>query len=274
MATRTSAEDPYSRLSYRRLIAWPERIEREWPFLERQLARAPEASVLDLGCGTGEHARFLASRGYRTLGIDRSEAQIEQAREYEDEHPPHGPRFALGDLARLGEATDGRFGAAICLGNTLPHLEDEDLAAALEALAARLRPGGRLVLQILNYERILARRVRFLPPNFRPDPERSDHDPPAEIVLVRLMTPDGDRHVLFHPLTLALHPGQDPPVTLERAREVRLRAWTRPQLEPVLARHGFAVEAAYGDMTEGAYEPRRSQDLVVVASRLRTGRPG
>ncbi len=62
------------------MIAWPARIEREAPFLREVLETAPEASVLDLGCGTGEHADFLASRGFRAVGIDRSEAQIAKAR--------------------------------------------------------------------------------------------------------------------------------------------------------------------------------------------------
>jgi len=49
--------DPYSRLNYRRLIAWPERIEREWPFFEKLLHKAPSNRLLDLGCGSGEHAQ-------------------------------------------------------------------------------------------------------------------------------------------------------------------------------------------------------------------------
>ncbi|MFQ5350291.1 MAG: class I SAM-dependent methyltransferase, partial [Thermoanaerobaculia bacterium] len=153
MADRQT-EDPYRRVDYRRMIAWPARIEREAPFLRAVLAAAPEPSVLDLGCGTGEHAEFLAGEGYRTVGIDRSEAQIGKAREYEGRHGAAGPRFLFGDFTALGEHTDERFGAAIWLGNGLPHLEDEALATALAELAGRLLPGGVLVLQLLNYERI------------------------------------------------------------------------------------------------------------------------
>ena len=61
------ADDPYSRVDYRRLVAWPQRIEREWPFLERALGRS--GRVLDLGSGTGEHSRFLASKGFDVVGI-------------------------------------------------------------------------------------------------------------------------------------------------------------------------------------------------------------
>ena len=63
-------DDPYSRVDYRRLVAWPERIEREWPFLSRVLGHS--GRVIDLGSGTGEHSRFLASKGFAVVGIDSS----------------------------------------------------------------------------------------------------------------------------------------------------------------------------------------------------------
>ncbi|MDX1501567.1 MAG: class I SAM-dependent methyltransferase [Thermoanaerobaculia bacterium] len=255
-------DDPYSRVDYRRMVAWPERIARERPLLESFARRAPDPSVVDLGCGTGEHALFLASLGLRTVGVDRSETQLGKARELQDAHPPHGPRVLLGDVRALDELTDERFGAAIALGNGLPSLEDADLDRALTALARRLVPGGGLLIQILNYERILGRGVRHLPLNFRGEPGTD-----GEAVFLRLMTAHGDRHVLFHPTTLALHPGSEPPVTVEATKEVRLRAWRRTELEARLEANGFSVEAVWGDMTGGRYEAAESSDLVVAAMR-------
>jgi SAM-dependent methyltransferase len=255
-------DDPYSRFSYRRLIAWPERILRERPFLESELERSPRRSVLDLGCGTGEHSLLFASLGFVTTGIDRSEEMIDKAREYEGQHPPYGPRFVRGDFAELPAQVGESYGAAICLGNVLPHLDDGALESCLEAWAAWLVPEGRLVLQLLNYERIRSESVRHLPLNFREDPEGD-----GEIVFLRLMTPAGDHHVLFHPTTLHLRPRHDPPLELKATREVRLRAWTRPELEGRLTAAGFSCEAIYGDMTRGSYRAESSPDLVVVAVR-------
>lgn len=258
----SATDNPYSRLNYRRLIAWPQRIERESPFLEDEIKRSSHASVLDLGCGTGEHARHLASLGFRSTGIDRSEAQIDKAREYEDEFSDRGPRFLLGDIEQLPELTDERFGTAICLGNVLPHLDDEPLRHALAATAARLFPAGRLVVQIVNYERIFLRGDRHLPLNFRPDP-----DGQGEIVFVRLMKPEGERHVRFFPSTLLLQPGEDPPVKVESAKEVLLRAWRRSELEELLRDQGFITDGLYGDMRKGPFDPETSSDLVLTAVR-------
>lgn len=261
---RSPADDPYHRLNYRRLIAWPQRIEREWPFLHQELDGAPRRAVIDLGCGTGEHARFLAAQGFYTVGVDRSGAQIEAARAYERESGDDGPVFLLGEMAELAALTPECFGAALCLGNVLPSIDDEELPRVLAALAKRLVVGGRVVIQVLNYERIRKQGLRYLPLNFR----RDSDDEPGEIVFLRLMTPDGDKHIRFNPTTLLLRPGEQPPVSVVAANEARLRAWRWEELEPHLTAAGFGVFSLFGDMAFGDFEPERSSDLVIVAVAL------
>jgi glycine/sarcosine N-methyltransferase len=251
-----AARDPYSRIEYRRLIAWPERIEREWPMLSRVLEAGPSKRVLDLGCGTGEHARRLAAEGYEVVGLDASEAMIEQA---QSEPVPPNLQFVLGDLREIPAATEGSFGGAICLGNTLPHLlTREDLLRMARGLRERLLPGAPFLLQILNYDRIFATGERSLPINFRPDPA-------GEIVFVRLMTQQEDGTLFFYPITLQLRPGCDPPVELKHAREVRLHGWRSAEVEEVLAEAGFPDREAFGGFDGGPWDAARSRDLILVA---------
>ena len=156
-------DDPYSRVNYRRLIAWEERITREGPFLLSLLDRAPERSVIDLGCGTGEHVAFFAEADARAVGLDRSDSMITAAKDHE---VAGKGRFVLGDAleARAALGDESPFGLAICLGNMLPHvMEDTDLARFLTSAHDILRPGGLLLIQILNYEGILATGKRHLP---------------------------------------------------------------------------------------------------------------
>ena len=40
----------------------------------------PVRNVLDLGCGTGNHALPLAQLGYEIVGVDRSKGMLESAR--------------------------------------------------------------------------------------------------------------------------------------------------------------------------------------------------
>ncbi|HEX9638301.1 MAG TPA: class I SAM-dependent methyltransferase [Acidobacteriota bacterium] len=249
-------EDAYSRLDYRRLIAWPERIKREAPFLEGQLASAPSRRILDLGCGTGEHARFLAAQGYDVVGVDGSESMLAKACE---QALPDNLRFVLGDLREIDRLVEGDFGAAICLGNTLPHLQREaDLERLAGGLRRRLLPGGLLLLQILNYDKILSRRERALPLNFRPDAD-------GELVFLRLMDPRPDGSVMFAPTTLRYRPDHDPPVELLASRRVALHGWRRDELSAILSRAGFQDLRAFGGFDGQPYQPLESPDLLLVA---------
>ncbi len=114
--------------------------------LESLFARG--ARVLDVGCGTGEDAVFLASRGVRVVGIDPSPAMIARARLKAGERGLGADecRFeplAAEDLAVAGGGFDGaysNFGALNCA----------DLRAAGSALAAALRPGAPVLLSLLG----------------------------------------------------------------------------------------------------------------------------
>lgn len=255
-------EDQYSRVDYRQLIAWPKRIAREWPLIESLLAQAPVKRVLDLGAGTGEHARHIASHGFEVVGVDASETMIGKAREI----PAGGVEFIFGDFRELEKTTSGTFGAAICLGNALPHLrEDADIDAMARGLAARLAPGAPVLIQILNYERIFAANERSLPINVMAD--EMDAEGMREIVFLRLMKSQGEGRLLFFPTTLRLDPDAEEPVEVLSTHRVELRGWRRPELEAAFARHGFTKFEALGGYDRAAYDAGTSRDLLLVAWR-------
>jgi len=261
-------DDPYSRLQYRRTIAWPGRIRREWPLLEEVLGSGPAKRILDLGCGTGEHSRFLAAQSFDVVGIDRSEAHIEKARR---EPTSEKVRFIVGDLSELDEfiaeispdrANQASFGGAICVGNTLPHLlSDEGLRTMATALRRLLLPGAPLLVQILNYERIFSCNERHLPLNIRPDPNCAG----GEIVFLRLMELRDDGFVVFCPPTLRFRPGEETPVEVISSRRVRLRAWRREDLEEVLEEAGFPRRELFGGFDRQPFVAQSARDLILVA---------
>lgn len=251
----------FGRDGYRHLIDWAPRIRREAPFLEEALGAARR--VVDLGCGTGEHARWLASTERVAVGVDFSEAQIQNAKQYENEFGAFGPRFYAADLLGLPGLREDPFEGALCIGNVLPSLEDDDLGPRLRALASCLIPGAPLVIQLLNYHRI-GKTLRALPVNLRPDPD----DPNSEVVWLRLFAPAEDaRHLLFHPATLSYRPGSDEPLALRKVPEVRIRAWTHEDLLPALESAGFEELERYGGMDRSVYDEGESHDLVIVARR-------
>ena len=120
--------------------------EGECDLLERifgEYADGPVRTILDLGCGTGNHALPLARRGYEVVGVDRSEAMLEQARTKADGAVP----FEVGDIRdiRLGR----EFDAVLVLFAVLGYqLGNDDVLAALATARTHLRPGGLLVFDV------------------------------------------------------------------------------------------------------------------------------
>jgi ubiquinone/menaquinone biosynthesis C-methylase UbiE len=107
---------------------------------------APGSRILELNCGTGEDARFLANRGRSVLACDASVAMIEMAktREQEEMRPVNLEylHLAIEDLVRLSDRWpfDGvfsNFSGLNCLA---------DLKPAARNLAGLVKPGGRVLL--------------------------------------------------------------------------------------------------------------------------------
>src|SRR5262245_22563262 len=250
--------DQWSRAEYRRAIAWPERIEREWPFLERILKTAPVPLVIDLGSGTGEHSRHLAARGFDVVGIDASTSMLDAA---SSTSLPENLRFVHADIADLGAIELGHAGAALCLGNTLPYLGHDDLRRLAQGLAAVLVADAPFVVQVLNYERIRAKRVRYLPLDVRPDEETGD------VVYLRLVELKPDGTVIFTPVTLRHRPTADPPVEVMHARSVKLYGWTWIELWDVFSSAGFQRFDLFGGFDGAPFRATESMDVIAVVRR-------
>jgi cyclopropane fatty-acyl-phospholipid synthase-like methyltransferase len=102
--------------------------------------------VLDVGCGTGENALFLAARGHPVVGVDVAPTAIERARAKLAGSALRAT-FLVHDALELG-ALRQRFTTALDCG-VFHVFGDGDRMRYVESLAAALGPGG--VLQLLCF---------------------------------------------------------------------------------------------------------------------------
>jgi 2-polyprenyl-3-methyl-5-hydroxy-6-metoxy-1,4-benzoquinol methylase len=96
--------------------------------------------ILDVGCGTGEHALLAASLGHETLGIDCAPQAIELAKQKAAARSI-GATFLVFDALRLPELHT-RFDTVLDCG--LFHgFDDQERRRFIDGLAQVVRPGGR-----------------------------------------------------------------------------------------------------------------------------------
>ena len=134
-------------------------------FLAPSVERWREAALpwLDAGAGTGNLMVWLEASGIEAHGLEPDpEFAAEAMRRVKG--PPD--RLVRGSMQDLGELYKVRqFGAMTCIGNVLAHVESLDEARAFfEAAARALVPDGELLVQIVNYDRVLARQAWEFPP--------------------------------------------------------------------------------------------------------------
>ena len=191
------------------------------PATARLLQRTRRGSaVLDASCGTGINAETLARRGFDVWATDGSEAMIEEAAaRFRREQLAIPLRRCL--WADLPDTLAERFDVVLCVGNSLVHAAGRDaMVAALTGLRRMTRPGGHVVIDSRNWEKLNAERrivrvaERVITRNGRrclsfyawEIPERLQDEHVAHIVFVFENGEETETHeypISFRPFTVA-----------------------------------------------------------------------
>ena len=137
---------------YGQLVSYYELIEgRDWQteinLLKSILRDHRCKSSIDLGCGTGYHARALTRAGFEVTGIDISQQNVQFARRKAREEGVR-PRFVVGSYYDYHPSE--RFDSALCLNWSIP-VKDGEVKRFLDNTHSLLRPGGLL---IFDFERV------------------------------------------------------------------------------------------------------------------------
>lgn len=117
--------------------------------IESQIPPEAEKRILDLGAATGGHVRAFAERGWDILGIEINPemAAIAASRA----HVVKGSMLDAESIVKSDYGIIVRFGAALCLGNTLPHLLPESVPQFFSMIRRLLGPGAPFIIQVVNY---------------------------------------------------------------------------------------------------------------------------
>jgi cyclopropane fatty-acyl-phospholipid synthase-like methyltransferase len=120
-----------------------EQTQAEADFLQKVLALAPPAKVLDVPCGEGRLSLALAALGFHVTGLDFSAAFLEEARRKASAKGMN-INWKQGDMRRMDWAEE--FDGAVCMGGSFGYFDDAGHAGFLKSVFRALKPGGRFVL--------------------------------------------------------------------------------------------------------------------------------
>ena len=226
----------------------PDRAEKEADFVKRTLDLNAGDKVLDLCCGQGRHAILLAKRGLLVTAQDLNREYLESAQaiaaaegvELETVHS---------DMRQI--PYEGNFDAIINMFTAFGYLEsEEEDAKVLEQAAKALKPGGQLLLDLLNREWVVLNYIqnewrRAQDGTIYLERRELDLETSRNRVTVTIVSPAGETRQIT---------------------SFEIRLYTLTEIIGMLERAGLAFAGAYGGFDGEPYSIA-TRRMVVVARR-------
>lgn len=230
---------------YHRLYAHRDQFEAA-AFVDRLIGHLhPErgAAILDLGCGSGRHARSLAARGFDVTGIDLSAGSLARAKQYSTP----AVRFIEQDMR--SPFGDDAFNFVFSLFTSFGYFEDRaDHLKVVQNIARSLRDGGTVMLDYLNVHH--AEQHRLAEEVIARDGVRYD------------LTRWSDAEAIFKRIVI-----NDPTLVAPLEYVERVAKLTLKDFQRLFAACGLRIEAVFGDYELAGFDKAASPRLIIVATR-------
>ena len=227
----------------------PEQTLREVDFIENSLSVEKGARVLDVGCGYGRHAIELVQRGLTVSGLDLSLPLLIRAAD-EAQKRALSVNFVHSDMRGL--AFDREFDSAYCMLTSFGYFDEETNAKVAEGMARALKPGGRLLLDVVNRDYIVSDL-----------PARIWWEGDGCVVLEEVEFNFNTSRILTH-RSVVFEDGR------QLDQEISVRAYSLHELGKVLRQAGFRVIEVSGSIyTPGRFFGASSRNLIILAERRR-----
>jgi SAM-dependent methyltransferase len=220
---------------------------REVEFISNALTAAPGSEILDVGCGYGRHAIELVQRGFSVTGLDLSLPLLIRAAD-EAQRRSLSVNFVHADMREM--AFEKQFDGAYSMLTSFGYFDEETNLRVAERIGRALKPGGRLLLDILNRDYVVADL-----------PVRVWWEGTGCVVLEEV-------DFNFHTSRINTHRS----IVFEDGRqleqELSVRAYSLHEIGRLLRQAGFRViDVSGGLATRGDFFGSASRNLLIVAEK-------
>ncbi len=212
--------------------------KKDCEFIKRSLLKnniSLNSYILDAGCGTGNYSIELAHHGFKTVGVDLSEQQIEVAKsKLTNENSQI--EFSTGNLFDLDYKNS--FDSIICRGVLNDFIENNLRQEIFYKFKSYLKPDGLLIFDVRDWEN--SKKAKSTNPIFE------------KVIQLE----DGELHfkseTTLNPNKKQLHIKETHKIINNRKTEkvehdLIMRCWTKDELMNCLTNAGFSEIKLYGD---------------------------
>ncbi len=237
---------------YDLLINWNKRIKIEIPFVEHFIKNHDQniTNILEVGCGTGYHAKALSDLGFKVTGIDINKTMIGEARLRAE-----NAKFQVMDFLESPPIIKTKFELIISLGNSVGLIASaHNFKEVISRFPQYLIPSRSLVIfQVLNTEKD---REGWSNP-------RTVINEDGEFIFLRGFSTSKD---YIHPEILTLFRAEtDKEWSFHSTGRANIPRIGKQRMIYLLENHGFYEIQILGNYQREQYNPIDSIDMIVVA---------
>ncbi len=197
--------------------------------------------ILDLACGSGMYVNELNQINFEALGFDLDESMVEQARlKY--------PGISVFQKNMLDLSDISFYDGIYSIGNSIVHLDSiSEIKRLVQKIYQALKPDGKVILQIINYNRIIKKKITSLPTiEFGEGRFVREYELKEDKIIFKT--------TLFYDHKLV-------------KEQVELFPLQKQDLVSLLQEAGFRNLELYGDFLKNEYIEKESLHLIITANK-------
>ena len=239
-------KDFYNQLAatYDKMVSFESALERKKASL-KSILKPQMKTAADLGCGTGLDSIALSQLGLEVIAFDPSSEMLKKA-EANSVRATLKIDFHNHFIDKIPESHYSKFDFVISSGNTFANIPKSLFDESIKKCFDLLNKRGMLVIQVLNYEKILKQKNRILSIN-----EADDE------IFVRFYDFEKDK-LFFNVLAFnKYHTTGNVTITTE------LLPYGKNDFEQSLVKAGFTRTEFFSNLSGDKFNPETSQDLFI-----------
>ena len=241
-----------------------DRTDLETQFAIHALGIQPHHRVLDLCCGQGRHSIALAKTGLDVTGVDLSTEMLDIAYETaarEGVSPVNagnaegkaGLKLQQADMRQLPDDFENQFDATINMFSSFGYLESEDDdQQVLHQIAKSLKPGGKLLMDLLNREWVIINNEEF---------DWQQHEDGRVVLERRVLSLEKSINHLTYTEVL-------PDGTRRVMSDLQMRLYTLTEMIKMLANAGLTLQNVYGGFSGEDYTVNTRRMIILAAKAI------